>query len=248
MGLQKQNKSVTINRQNSDAMGGNVTSIFEGRESDSPYIHMIWRGYTPPNYAPTCPADSRWNLLLIKQQGAVKVTVEGPTTKAISKFRLEESEFLVIKFQLGVFLPDLPVTHLVNTDAALPEGTNQSFWLNGSTWQFPDFENVETFVDRLVHEDVLVVDPVVNSVLQNQSPSVSDRTVRRRFLSTTGLTPKALQQIGRAQQAAALLEQGGSILDTVYAAGYADQPHLTRSLKRFYGQTPAQIVGANQTP
>jgi methylphosphotriester-DNA--protein-cysteine methyltransferase len=80
-------------------------------------------------------------------------------------------------------------------------------------------------------------------VRQNQTPYFSSRTVRRRFIQSTGLTPKALQQIERAQQAAALLENGGSILDTVYSAGYADQSHLTRSLKRYYGQTPAQIVG-----
>lgn len=225
-----------------------MQSIFEGRESDSPYIHMIWRGYTPPSYEATCPADPQWNLLLIKQGHQVRVTVEGPLTKALYKFRQEESEFLVIKFRLGTYFPYLPVTHLADTDAALPEGASKSFWLNGSTWQFPDFENVETFVERLVREGVLAIDPVVNSVLQNQTPYVSDRTVRRRFLYTTGLTPKALQQIERAQQAATLLEQGGSILDTVYAAGYSDQPHLTRSLKRYYGQTPAQILGANQTP
>ncbi len=221
-----------------------MKSVFEGRRSDSPYIDMIWRGYTPSNYAPTCPADTRWNLLLIKQQDSIKVTVEGPTTQAVSKFRQDEAEFLVIKFQLGAFFPYLPVTNLVNTDAELPGGTNHSFWLNGSTWELPTFENAETFVERLVREGVLVMDALVNDVLQNQTPYFSSRTVRRRFIQSTGLTPKALQQIERAQQAATLLENGGSILDTVYAAGYADQPHLTRSLKRYYGQTPAQIVGS----
>jgi AraC-like DNA-binding protein len=39
-----------------------------------------------------------------------------------------------------------------------------------------------------------------------------------------------------------LLEQGVSILDTVEQAGYFDQPHLTRSLKRYVGYTPAQIL------
>jgi AraC-like DNA-binding protein len=33
-----------------------------------------------------------------------------------------------------------------------------------------------------------------------------------------------------------------SIGDVVYQAGYADQPHLTRSLKRFIGYTPAQLA------
>ena len=58
----------------------------------------------------------------------------------------------------------------------------------------------------------------------------------------TGLTPKAIQQIERARQAAARLEQGASILDTVYELGYFDQPHMTKSLKHLIGQTPAQIL------
>ncbi len=224
-----------------------MSAFFEGRKSDSPYIEMVWRGHAEDDYSRTCPADPRWNLLIIKKDDKVQVTVEGPTTKAIFKHDAVGYEFLVIKFKLGTFLPYLPVTNLVNTDALLPEGTRKSFWLNGSTWQFPDFENVETFVDRLVRQDVLLVDPVVHATLQNQPQEFSPRTVQRRFIHTTGLTPKALQQIERAQQAATLLGQGGSILDAVYEAGYADQPHLTRSLKRFYGQTPAQILRANQT-
>ena len=90
--------------------------------------------------------------------------------------------------------------------------------------------------------DVLLRDPVVNAVLQDQPQDLSARTVRRRFLLATGLTPKAIEQIERAQRAAALLEQGESLLDAAYLAGYADQAHMTRSLKRFIGQTPAHIA------
>ena len=39
-----------------------------------------------------------------------------------------------------------------------------------------------------------------------------------------------------------LLKQGVSIADTIDDAGYADQAHLTRSLKYFIGKTPSQIV------
>jgi AraC-like DNA-binding protein len=38
------------------------------------------------------------------------------------------------------------------------------------------------------------------------------------------------------------LRQGVSILDTVDQVGYADQPHLTRSAKRWIGQTPVQLM------
>jgi len=89
---------------------------------------------------------------------------------------------------------------------------------------------------------MLLSDPIVDAVLQDHATDMSLRSVRRRFVLATGLTQSAIRQIERARQAAALLQQGVSILDTVYQAGYADQPHMTRSLKRFIGQTPAQIV------
>ncbi len=219
-----------------------MSAVFEGRTSDSPYIHMIWRGHVERDYSPTCPADSHWNLLLNSYQGRVKVTVEGPTNKAIFKHQFEGSEFLVVKFKHGIFMPYLPVTNLLNQDALLPEAAGRSFWLDGAAWQFPDFENVETFVDRLVRKEILVVDPVVRTALHDQSPDVSSRTIRRRFIRATGLTPGSIGQIERAHQAASMLEQGIPILDAVYEAGYADQPHMTRALKRFYGQTPAQIA------
>lgn len=214
----------------------------EGRYSDSPFIEMVWRGSASADYKPTCPADACWDLLLLKKGKQVEVSVEGPLTRALYKTSVGETECLVIKFKLGVFIPYFPVNSITDRKTVLPEGARHSFWLMGSTWQFPDFDNVETFVHRLVHQDVLVRDPVVSAVLQSQTPHMSSRTVRRRFLQATGLTPKAIEQIERAKQAATLLGQGVSILDTTYAAGYADQPHLTRSLRRFYGQTPTQIA------
>ncbi len=63
--------------------------LSEGRVSDSPYIEMIWRGRAGSEYAPTCPADSRWNLLLLRQDAKVRVSVEGPLTKAKPKTQAE---------------------------------------------------------------------------------------------------------------------------------------------------------------
>jgi len=219
-----------------------MSFFFEGRTSHSPYVKMIWRGRAGSHYAPTCPADGHWNLLFLKQHARVRVSVEGPMTKATPKTHAEGTEWLVIKFQPGAFLSSLPVKNLVDRDVVLPLAAPNSFWLHGSPWQFPDYEHVETFIDRLVRNDALRYDPVVNAVVQNQVQERSPRTVRRHFLLTTGLTPKALAQIERAQKAAALLEQGISLLDAVYQAGYADQPHMTRALKHFIGQTPAQLA------
>ncbi|MEP6985913.1 MAG: helix-turn-helix domain-containing protein, partial [Chloroflexota bacterium] len=51
-----------------------------------------------------------------------------------------------------------------------------------------------------------------------------------------------IRQIKRAQQAMELLHLGHSILNTAHELGYADQPHLTRSLKRLLGYTPREIL------
>jgi AraC-like DNA-binding protein len=71
---------------------------------------------------------------------------------------------------------------------------------------------------------------------------MSVRSLQYRFLQATGLPHKTVQQIERACSAVSLLEQGTPIVDTASELGYFDQAHLTHSLKRFIGKTPAQIA------
>ena len=70
---------------------------------------------------------------------------------------------------------------------------------------------------------LLVRDPVVEAALHGHLTDLSVRSVQRRFLRATGLTQSAIRQIERAR-AAALLEHGVSIFDTLDQAGYVDQP------------------------
>lgn len=70
--------------------------------------------------------------------------------------------------------------------------------------------------------------------------------MRHRFVQAIGLTQVSIRQIERARFAMSLLQQGVSILDVVVQAGYADQSHLTRSLGRFVGQTPAHFAGMHR--
>jgi hypothetical protein len=145
-------------------------------------------------------------------------------------------------------MPHLPVSRLVNEDVNLPKAVNGAFWLYSAAWELPTFETADDFINRLVREEILVFDPVVEGVLENRPLDMSLRTVQRRFLRATGLTRGTFDQIERAKQATNLLQKGGSIADAIFQAGYADQPHLTRSLKRFVGHTPGQILqpGSNE--
>jgi methylphosphotriester-DNA--protein-cysteine methyltransferase len=127
-------------------------------------------------------------------------------------------------------------------DMTLPNATKRSFWLNGSAWDFPNFENMETFVHQLVRSGLMMSDRTVEGAIRGELQKVTTRTEQRRVLQVTGLTRGAIHQIERARRASYLLKQGSPILDVVHEAGYYDQAHLTRSLQRFIGLSPARIA------
>lgn len=220
-----------------------MTIIYEERGSDSPYVETITHGYTVSDGSTIRPAEINWHMVLVKQKGQTQSIVVGPWATAGLVSWGEGAEIIWIRFKLGTFMPHLPTSRMLNTETALPNAAGRSFWLKGSAWTFPDHNNVDTFIDRLARDGVLIRDLVVTAALTDHQPEdTPSRTVRHRFLRSTGLTQSRIRQVQRAQRAEALLRQGKSILDTVYEAGYFDQPHLTRSLKRYIGYTPAQIV------
>ncbi len=214
------------------------------RPSDSPFVERVWHAQTEHTGTFISQAAIHCELVVIKYNGKTTVTVRGPETKATAlPVRLIGAEFFGITFKTGTFMPQLPPKMLINgKDVMLSDTSNQSFWLDSSTWQIPDYENADMFVDKLVRENLLVRDPVVEAVLQDKEPDMSIRSIQYRFLQATGLTQKTVEQIQRAHRAARLLERGISIADAAYEAGYYDQAHMTNSLKRFLGQTPIQIM------
>jgi hypothetical protein len=216
--------------------------ICEARLSDSPFVETVMQGRTTGEGSTIRPAESHWHMVFVKYQGKLQSFVVGPLSTSGVVHYTEGAEILWIKFKLGTFMPHIPVKNCLDLETPMPGAASNSFWLKGSAWQLPDFENADTFVNRLVRKDILVSDPVVNGALQEQPQAVADRTMRYRFLRATGLTQNHIYQIARAQRAAELLRQGLPILETVYEAGYFDQPHLTRALKQWVGRTPAQLT------
>ena len=217
--------------------------IFDDRPSDSPFVERIWRCHSERAGTFLSIAASHWEMVVTRHNGRTTLTVRGPETNAATVDCPAEGEWLGIRFKLGTFMPHLPARNLLDRrDITLPGATGRSFWLNGSAWEYPDFENAENFVNRLVHDGLVAVDLHLKVALQGRRQKMSIRTAQRHFLQATGMTHSTIRQIERARQAANLLKQGVSILDTVPEAGYFDQAHLTRSLKYLIGQTPAQIV------
>ena len=211
------------------------------RPSDSPLVDAIMYGCTLSSGTTIRPAECQWHMCVARHAGGAQVFVVGPLTTSGTATFIKGAELLWIKFRLGTFMPHLPARDARDTETILPGASSRSFWLQGSAWAFPDYENVDTFVDRLTRAGVLAWDPVVEAALLDQPDALPARTVRHRFQHTTGLTRSHIWQVERAKRAASLLRQGTPILDTVHAAGYFDQPHLTRALKQWIGHTPAQL-------
>ena len=220
----------------------------EERLSDSPFVELVWRSRSEDAGSFISMAEIHCNLVVTKHRGKTTLTVRGPESTATPAYCPPDAEFMGIVFGPGTFMPDFPPNRVKDRqDVNLPEVKPNAFWLKGEVWEFPNFDNADTFVDWLVRDGLLDHDPLVDEVLQGHPVGMSTRTVQRRFQQATGLTQSALIQIERARYATSLLTQGMSILDTVYAAGYFDQPHLTKSLKYYMGLTPAKIAERDRT-
>jgi len=213
----------------------------ESRPSDSPYIERVWRSRSSAVSRMTSIAAVHWDLVFWQHRGQVSVAVQGAESKASPAPVPEDATFFGIVFSLGTSLSHLPVSQLVDGSAEIPGVTRRSFCLNGFTWCLPDYDNAESFVRQMVRRGVLVCDPVVIAELRGAPADVSERTVQRRFVRATGLTRNAIRQIGRARQAAVLIQEGLPVHEVVYQLGYFDQPHLARSLTRYIGRTVTQL-------
>lgn len=221
-----------------------MTFVMDTRAADSPFVQAFWRAHSERPGTFVSVAASHWELVVTRREGATTtLIVRGPETRATPLAYSEGGEWWGIRFSLGTFIPLLPISTLVDRAVTLPAAGSRSFWLHGADWPFPEYEQADAFVDRLVHDGLLVRDPMVAAAVQGRLPDYSVRSVQRRFMQVTGLTQSTVRQIGRARHAMALLQRGVPILDVVHEAGYYDQPHLTRALRRWLGQTPAQIAG-----
>ena len=125
--------------------------IIEDRPSDSPFVERVWRCHTERAGRFLSVASPHWEMVVTRLRGEVTFTIRGPETKVTEIDCPAEGEWLGVRFKLGTFMPQLPVANLLDrNDVTLPGAARRSFRLNNSAWEYPNFENAETFVARLV--------------------------------------------------------------------------------------------------
>jgi AraC-like DNA-binding protein len=212
------------------------------RPSDAPLIDCVWRGRSTGGGVLNSVASSHWHLVVSEVGGQVGVTVHGPESRAVATSLPLEGTWVGIRFRLGVMLQDVSIPNLVDGGMELPEANHRSFWWKGGTWERPTYENAEGLVARLAREDLIGRETLVDGALQGGAGAVSLRTLQRRFYLATGQPRRAVRQIEQARRAAVRLREGVTPADVTHELGYYDQPHLTRSVRRYLGRTPAELA------
>jgi hypothetical protein len=220
---------------------------FTDRPSDSPFVERVWRSHSDYAGVFHSIASCNWDMVVSRIEGRTNFIVRGPETKATMAECPAAGEWFGLRFKVGTFMPLMRCKDLRDrNDVTLLNATSRSFWLDGSAWDFPNFENAETFVNRLVQRGLIVADRTVDGAIRGELQHLTTRTEQRRVIQVTGLTRGAIYQIERARRATILLQRGTPILDVAHDEGYYDQAHLTRSLQRFIGQSPARIARCEQ--
>jgi hypothetical protein len=216
---------------------------FEQRLSDSAYVERVWRSRSLSRGCFYSMAEPNLELVVARVSGTTQVILRGPVTRASVVDCPAGGEWLGVRFRLGTQLSRLPTAALLDHQSVvLPSEPDGRFWLDRRWWEPPTFVNAEACVDALAARGIIGRDRLVATVLNGDGVDAGLRSVQRRFLRSTGLTREAFRQIERARHAAHLLQNGAGILDVVDQAGYFDQSHLSRSLRRLIGPTPAGLA------
>jgi AraC-like DNA-binding protein len=125
---------------------------------------------------------------------------------------------------------------------------------------------VAALLDRLAHPAPL--DPAVIAAVQwlakhpngqieqlSRLMGISSRQLQRRFSDAVGYGPKMFQSVARFQSLVHLASPRNNKRDNARAlvqlsadAGYADQAHMTREVRRFSGIPPARLLRSAESP
>lgn len=209
---------------------------------------VVWRSR---NGAPAkIPADGCVDL--IADSGAVWIC--GPQTRWLRSSATGAQEMLGLRLSAGTALRLLP--------DCLPELRDQSLSLDSVVSGPPNLRDLmlRAWESAAPHAELAPLRPALDApepwpLLVSRSADAglraseaahhlgcSDRTLRRRMLSTFGYGYATLLRIRRAERARALISAGTDLARAAAEAGYADQAHMCRDFAPLVGASPARIA------
>lgn len=218
--------------------------VWELRGSTNPEILAVWRAHVDQAADYTDEASEHWGLSFIRRvDSSFAAELAGPRIESLPIRSRRGESYWGVELAAHVVIPGVDKAVLRGAIAELPVADDQ-VTIRAHAYPIPGFEELETFVSRLLADGVLVADPDVRRALGGDVAGLSRRSWQRRFRSVTGLRRKEIERLDRSRHAYRLLSEGVPPADVAVAAGYADQAHLTRELRRIRGETPARILAA----
>ena len=213
--------------------------------SSLPFINCVWHAIAERDGAYTDPANEYWCLGFIRHgDGSLSVELYGPSLRPRVLEGHAGEEYWGIEFKAYTALSTISKGEILNANILLPV-TGTSFLIGERDYSIPVYSELEKFAQQLQEEGIIVADQRIDRALQGSDAGFSERSRQRHFKNVTGLTKKQIEQLQRARHAFYLLQTGSSLAQAAIIAGYADQPHMTRSLSLLRGETPAQIIATH---
>ncbi|SDY70223.1 Helix-turn-helix domain-containing protein [Micromonospora pattaloongensis] len=219
--------------------------MWEEGASRHPAIRTIWRAHVEEPGRYLLAANEFWGISFIRHtDGTVSAELDGPTVQARTTTSVRGEDYWGLELRAHVFVQGVEKMTLLEATHRLPV-TDDCVLLGGCHAPVPRWGGLEDFVDSLLAAGALVADEDVRRALRGDYSGLARRTWQRRFRAVTGLSPKQVQQLQRARHAYVLLQSGMPAAEAAVAAGFADQSHLTRSLRRIRNETPARIIATH---
>jgi hypothetical protein len=197
----------------------------------------------------TVVPDGSWGFIVHRSGDSVAAFVTGSTTRPVRVSLRAGDEIISVSLAASAYSPERSAVSLIDKAQLLPDaGPRKVWWSPQHKIELPTIETAGDFVAALIKREQLILNKSVAAVLAGHTPYISQRTLQRHFLQTTGMTHNYWQQIQRAQRAVSALRLGKSLAEVAYESGYVDQSHMTRWLKQIVGRTPAAIASEQNSP
>lgn len=97
--------------------------------------------------------------------------------------------------------------------------------------------------DRVIERAIERLDGGAGVAAVAREVGLGERQLQRRFLQRVGITPKRFATLRRFERAVALARTAGSLTSAALEAGYYDQSHFIRDVRRFAGAPPHALLG-----
>lgn len=193
-------------------------------------VVAMWR-HTPRRVAPvTILPDGCRDLIVLRRAGERPQWFVSPLMDGVQHGACRPGEvWLGFRFKPGVVLQESVLVSAVSElDAEDPS----------RAWSRID-ELVR--VDARVEEALARLAECESVVAAARGCGMSERNLERLVMHCTGRRPIWWKQLARVRRAARAVGTELPLADVALESGYADQGHMTRTFRRWFGVTPSQL-------